>query len=108
MKPKGRFGNEAAFFIAGLGTNQELDFRLRGNDDRRRGNMKMGKNDPRSSMSKSVKGRSPLNPTGRNPIKSASPGETSGVGECCAPSGKKKDAPETDPVVNKSSGEIET
>ena len=48
--------------------------------------MKMGKNDPRASMSKSVKGKSPINPAGRNPVKSASPYETPGVGECGAPS----------------------
>ncbi|HEX2667513.1 MAG TPA: hypothetical protein VHP13_03980 [Gammaproteobacteria bacterium] len=45
--------------------------------------MKMGKNDPRSSMSKSVKGKLPVNVTGRNPIRSASPAETACVGEYC-------------------------
>ena len=55
--------------------------------------MKMGKKDPRASMSKSVKNKSPINPTGRNPIKSASPYETPGVGEGCAPS-KRNTAPD--------------
>lgn len=59
--------------------------------------MKMGKNDPRSSMSKSAKGKSPVNAGGRNPIKSAGPYETPGVGECCVPSVSKK-APEADAV----------
>jgi hypothetical protein len=52
-------------------------------------------------MSKSAKGSSPINPTGRNPIKSASPYETPGVGEGCAPKGaglKKVSVP--DPVAN--------
>lgn len=63
--------------------------------------MKMGKNDPRASMSKSRKGKSPINPTGRNPIKSASPYETPGVGECCPPKGPSlKTAPVADPVAN--------
>lgn len=64
--------------------------------------MKMGKNDPRASMSKSTKGKSPINPTGRNPIKAASPAETPGVGEDCAPNGPslKKAAPMADPVAN--------
>jgi len=62
--------------------------------------MKMGKNDPRASMSKSTKGKSPINPTGRNPIKSAGPYETPGVGECCAPKGPSlKKAPAADPVA---------
>ncbi len=70
--------------------------------------MKMGKNDPRSSMSKSTKGQSPINPTGRNPIKSAGPYETPGVGECCAPgSAGRKKAPEADPVQDKDSGDSE-
>ena len=63
--------------------------------------MKMGKNDPRDSMSKSTKGKSPINATGRNPVKSASPYETAGVGECCPPKGPAlKKAPEADPVAN--------
>lgn len=62
--------------------------------------MKMGKNDPRVSMSKSVKGKSPINPAGRNPVKSASPYETPGVGECGAPKGPSvKKAPAADPVA---------
>jgi hypothetical protein len=66
--------------------------------------MKMGRNDPRASMSKSVKGKSPINPTGRNPIKAASPYETPGVGECCAPTGSSgKPALDADPVVDSSS-----
>lgn len=64
--------------------------------------MKMGKKDPRSSMSRSVKGQ-PLNKGGRNPIKSASPYETPGVGECCPPKGPSlKQAPEADPVADES------
>jgi hypothetical protein len=63
--------------------------------------MKMGKKDPRASMSKSAKGSSPINPTGRNPIKSASPYETPGVGEGCAPKGAGlKKAPTVDPVAD--------
>ncbi len=63
--------------------------------------MKMGKKDPRASMSKSVKAKSPINPTGRNPIKSASPYETPGVGEGCMPTGSSlKTAPEADPVAD--------
>jgi len=63
--------------------------------------MKMGKNDPRSSMSKSVKGKSPLNKGGKNPFKSASPYETPGVGECCAPKGPaQKQAPASEPVAD--------
>ena len=55
-------------------------------------------------MNKSVKGKSPINPSGRNPIKSASPYETPGVGECCAPKGPslKKAAPAADPVADDS------
>jgi hypothetical protein len=68
--------------------------------------MKMGKDDPRTSMSKSVRAKSPVNPVGRNPIKSAGPYETSGVGECCAP-GRKKAAPDVDPVQDKNSGDAE-
>ena len=65
--------------------------------------MKMGKNDPRSSMSRSVKGKSPLNKGGKNPFKSASPYETPGVGECCPPKGPSlKQAPESDPVADES------
>lgn len=65
--------------------------------------MKMGKNDPRDSMSTSVKGKSPLHKGGRNPFKSASPYETPGVGECCPPDGSSlKQAPETDPVADRS------
>jgi len=62
--------------------------------------MKMGKKDPRMSMSRSMKGQ-PLNKGGRNPIKSASPYETPGVGERCPPKGPSlKQAPETDPVAD--------
>ena len=60
--------------------------------------MKMGRKDPRSSMSQSVKGKSPINPTGRNPFKSASPYETPGVGEGGVP--KKSPAPQADPVAD--------
>jgi len=68
--------------------------------------MKMGRKDPRSSMSKSVKGKSPINPTGRNPFKSASPYETPGVGEYSSPKGPSlKQAPETDPVADESESE---
>lgn len=64
--------------------------------------MKMGKNDPRSSMSRSVKGK-PLNKGGKNPFKSASPYETPGVGECCSPKGANlKQAPSADPVADDS------
>lgn len=70
--------------------------------------MKMGKKDPRASMSKSAKGKSPINPTGRNPIKSASPYETPGVGECCPPKGPSlKQAPSADPVADQGSGDGE-
>jgi|GEM_PF-6989576 len=63
--------------------------------------MKMGRKDPRSSMSKSVKAKSPINPTGRNPIKSASPYETPGVGEGCSPArARQKAAPDVDSVVD--------
>ena len=63
--------------------------------------MKMGRKDPRASMSKSTKGKSPINATGRNPIKSASPYETPGVGECCPPKGPGlKSAPAPEPVVD--------
>ena len=63
--------------------------------------MKVGRKDPRASMSKSVKGKSPINPTGRNPIKAASPYETPGVGENCPPKGPSlKKAPDADPVAN--------
>jgi|HubBroStandDraft_5_1064220.scaffolds.fasta_scaffold409613_1 hypothetical protein len=65
--------------------------------------MKMGKKDPRSSMSKSVKGSSPLNKGGKNPFKSASPYETPGVGESCPPKGPSlKQAPDADPVADSS------
>ena len=37
--------------------------------------MRMGKNDPRVSMSKSVKGKPPRGVGSRNPLKSAAPGE---------------------------------
>jgi len=57
-------------------------------------------------MSKSVKGKSPVNPTGRNPIKSASPYETPGVGEGCAPTGSKA-APGPDPVADDDSNDGE-
>ena len=63
--------------------------------------MKMGRKDPRASMSRSVKAKSPINPTGRNPIKSASPYETPGVGEGCAPArASQKAAPDVDSVVD--------
>jgi hypothetical protein len=63
--------------------------------------MKMGNKDPRASMSKSVKAKSPINPTGRNPITSASPYETPGVGEGCPPKGPSlKAVPEADPVAD--------
>lgn len=63
--------------------------------------MKMGRKDPRASMSKSVKAKSPTNPTGRNPIKSASPYETPAVGEDCSPvRTSQKAAPAADPVVD--------
>jgi len=62
--------------------------------------MKMGKSDPRASMSKSTKGKSPINPAGRNPVKSASPYETPGVGERCPPKGTSlKKVPAADPVA---------
>lgn len=66
--------------------------------------MKMGKKDPRDSMSKSVKGKAP-NKGGRNPFKSASPYETAGVGECRPPKGPSlKQAPDADPVADESDG----
>lgn len=66
--------------------------------------MKMGKKDPRASMSKSVKGKSPTQQGGKNPFKSASPYETPGVGECRPPKGPSlKDAPAEDPVADSSS-----
>lgn len=56
--------------------------------------MKMGKKDPRCSMSKSTKGKSPINKGGRNPLKLASPYEVPGVGECNPPKGPSlKEAP---------------
>jgi hypothetical protein len=62
--------------------------------------MKMGKKDPRESMSKSVKGKAP-NKGGKNPFKSASPYETPGVGEDCPPKGPSlKQAPDADPVAD--------
>ena len=65
--------------------------------------MKMGKKDPRSSMSKSTQGKSPINKGGRNPLKSASPYEVPGVGEDCQPKGPSlKEAPEADPVADES------
>ena len=68
--------------------------------------MKMGKNDPRNSMSRSVKGKSPINKGGKNPFKSAGPYETPGVGECCPPKGPNlNEAPATDPVSDESSSE---
>ncbi len=68
--------------------------------------MKMGKKDPRSSMSKSVKGKSPTNKGGKNPFTSASPYETPAVGECNPPKGPSlNQAPEEDPVVDSSSEE---
>ncbi len=70
--------------------------------------MKMGRNDPRSSMSKSVKGKSPINRGSRNPIKSPSPYETPGVGECCPPKGSSlKAAPGSEPVADGDSGSNE-
>lgn len=70
--------------------------------------MKMGKKDPRSSMSKSTKAK-PTSKVGRNPIQSPGPYETPGVGECCPPKGPslKKAASASDPVADESSGEIE-
>jgi hypothetical protein len=65
--------------------------------------MKMGKKDPRSSMSKSSKGKSPINKGGKNPLKSASPYEVPGVGEGCPPKGlSQKAAPEADRVADES------
>ena len=65
--------------------------------------MKMGKNDPRPSMSRSVKGKSPRNQGGKNPFKSASPYETPAVGECCQPKGPSlKQAPAAEPVADES------
>ena len=64
--------------------------------------MKMGKNDPRSSMSKSTKGKSPINPTGRNPIKSVGPYETPGVGECPTPAAAPR---KPDPIAEDSAAE---
>lgn len=67
--------------------------------------MKMGSQDPRSSMSRSAKGKSPTGQGGKNPFKSAGPYETPGVGECCAPKGPSLDkATASDPVADKSSG----
>jgi len=64
--------------------------------------MKMGKNDPRSSMSPSTKGK-PQNKGGKNPFKSASPYETPGVGEGCPPKGPSlKQAASADPVADDS------
>jgi hypothetical protein len=66
--------------------------------------MKMGKNDPRRSMSKSVKGKPPKNRGGKNPIKSPSPYEVQGVGECCSPKGPSgQRAPQNDPIEDESS-----
>ena len=60
----------------------------------------MGRNDPRASMSKSSKGKSPINPARCNPVKSASPYETPGAGERCPPKGPSlKQAPAADPVA---------
>jgi len=68
--------------------------------------MKMGKSDPRSSMSKSVKGKSPVNRGGKNPIKSPAPYEVPGVGECCAPKGPSlKNGPEQEPVADEISAD---
>lgn len=70
--------------------------------------MKMGRKDPRASMSKSVRAKSSINPTGRNPIKSASPYETPGVGEDCSPArGSRKTAPAPDPVADDGSDDGE-
>ena len=62
--------------------------------------MKMGKNDPRSSLSKSVKGKSPTGQGGKNPFKSVSPYETPGAGEGRSPNGGSRCAPKADPVAN--------
>ena len=63
--------------------------------------MKMGRKDPRSSMSKSTKGKSPINAAGRNPIKSASPYETPCVGEDCSTKGPSlKAAPAPEPIAD--------
>ena len=65
--------------------------------------MKMGKKDPRESMSKSVKGTSPVNKGDKHPFKSASPYEVPGVGECCPPKDPSlKPAPDADPVADES------
>lgn len=65
--------------------------------------MKMGKNDPRSSMSRSTKGKPPFNKGGKNPFKAASPYEVPGVGECCPPKGpSQKQAPAAEPVADES------
>lgn len=70
--------------------------------------MKMGKKDPRDSMSKSVKGKSPINQGGKNPFKAASPYETPGVGECYPPKGPSlKPAPDADPVADESDSDAD-
>lgn len=63
--------------------------------------MKMGRKDPRASMSRSTRGQSPINPAGRNPVKSASPYETCGVGEDTTPR-MRKSAPKPDPIAEDS------
>ncbi len=55
-------------------------------------------------MSKSVKAKSPINPTGRNPIKSASPYEITGVGEG---SDIRSVAPKADPITDDDEGATE-
>ena len=63
--------------------------------------MKMGKSDPRSSMSKSVKSKSPRGQGGGNPIKAASPGETAALGHGVT---AKRSAPAaTDAVIDEGS-----
>jgi hypothetical protein len=75
--------------------------------------MKMGRTDPRNSMSRSVKGKSPVNKGGKNPFKSAGPYETPGVGECYPPTRLRPmgfgavASPKADPVVDESSSEEE-
>ena len=62
--------------------------------------MKMGKKDPRSSVSQSTRGKSFTNKGSRNPLKSASPHEVPGVGKGNPPKGPSlKDAPEADPAA---------
>ena len=66
--------------------------------------MKMGKKDPRSSMSKSTKGKPLGGQSGKNPIKSTSPYEVAGVGEGSAAKGRgTRKAPDAEPIADKSS-----